>query len=268
MSDSEHQDTASPVESSSAPTVDSRETKMDTLRKRMQEASRLNRAELVDESSRLKAGARDAARREKQLKLAETLRAEANAEERGEDLDRQKNFAYTIEENDAWEKKLARKKRRADFEYHDDVTTTHRKYKKDLDRLKPNLEAYNRQKEVALGLEAGSLSGSNAPSSSQIAQIAAQSGAGEADVELLYRDANSMIYADNKPTEEALDLVSSYLADQDSKRRKFSRKRTNEDQDHVTYINERNRVFNKKIARYYDKHTEEIRASFERGTAL
>lgn len=171
---------------------------------------------------------------------------------------RQKNFAYTIEENDAWEKKLARKKRRADFEYHgmpvlqrascscslrvDDVTTTHRKYKKDLDRLKPNLEAYNRQKEIALGLEAGSLSGLSAPSSSQIAQIAAQSGAGEADVELLYRDANSMIYADNKPTEEAIDLVSSYLADQDSKRRKFSRKRANEEQDHVTYINERNRV--------------------------
>ena len=71
------------------------------------------------------------------------------------------------------------------------------------------------------------------------------------------------------------------------KKRKFSRKRANEDEGDITYINERNRVFNKKvgrssgyrfgetispfliqIARFYDKYTTEIRASFERGTAL
>ncbi|KAG8216140.1 SYF2 splicing factor-domain-containing protein [Butyriboletus roseoflavus] len=52
------------------------------------------------------------------------------------------------------------------------------------------------------------------------------------------------------------------------KKAKFSRKRLNEEEGDITYINERNRVFNKKIARYYDKYTAEIRASFERGTAL
>jgi pre-mRNA-splicing factor SYF2 len=68
------------------------------------------------------------------------------------------------------------------------------------------------------------------------------------------------------------------------KKSKFSRKRPNEDKGDITYINEHNRVFNKKvgpfqggarslltstqIARYYDKYTAEIRASFERGTAL
>ena len=71
------------------------------------------------------------------------------------------------------------------------------------------------------------------------------------------------------------------------KKRKFSRKRANDDDGDITYINERNRVFNKKvdssspyhlealisillaqIARFYDKYTTEIRASFERGTAL
>ena len=70
------------------------------------------------------------------------------------------------------------------------------------------------------------------------------------------------------------------------KKSKFSRKRPNHDQGDITYINEHNRVFNKKvrllasflprihhsslaqIARYYDKYTAEIRASFERGTAL
>lgn len=231
----------------------------------MTEASKANRAELIEESTRLKTSVRDLARLEKQRKLAETLREKTDADEKGEDLDRKKNWSYTIEENDEWEKRLARKKRRADFEYHDDVTTTHRKYKKDLDLLKPNLDAYNRQKEVALGLAPGSLKGS--PSASQVALIAAQA-AGEQGVELLYRDANTLLYADNKPTEEAIDRVVDKLALDNEKRKKFSRKRANDDKGDITYINERNRVFNKKIARYYDKYTEEIRASFERGTAL
>ena len=55
---------------------------------------------------------------ERQRKLAETLRQRADAEERGEDVERAKNWEYTIEENDEWEKKLARKARRADFEFH------------------------------------------------------------------------------------------------------------------------------------------------------
>lgn len=42
----------------------------------------------------------------------------ADAEERGEDVERHRNWEYTIEDNDNWEKKLARKKRRADFEFH------------------------------------------------------------------------------------------------------------------------------------------------------
>ena len=46
------------------------------------------------------------------------LRTKADAVERGEDVERQKNWEYTIEENEEWEKKLARKKRRADFEFH------------------------------------------------------------------------------------------------------------------------------------------------------
>ena len=44
--------------------------------------------------------------------------SDLDAEERGEDVERQKNWEYTIEENEEWEKKLARKKRRADFEFH------------------------------------------------------------------------------------------------------------------------------------------------------
>ena len=73
---------------------------------------------MIEESSRSKTVARDLVRLEKQRRLAETLRLRADAEERGEDVERQKNWEWTIEENEEWEKKLARKARRADFEFH------------------------------------------------------------------------------------------------------------------------------------------------------
>ncbi len=72
----------------------------------------------MEEASKAKMNARDTARLERQRKLAETLRLKADAEERGEDVERAKNWEYTVEENEEWEKKLARKKRRADFEFH------------------------------------------------------------------------------------------------------------------------------------------------------
>ncbi|CDO70072.1 hypothetical protein BN946_scf184601.g25 [Trametes cinnabarina] len=252
--------------------------KLEQLRQRLA----TNRASVIEESAKAKMNAREQARLERQRKLAETLRQKADAEDRGEDIERQKNWEYTIEENDEWEKKLARKARRADFSFNDDADAARRKYKKDLDHIKPDLESYNRQKEIALGLPPGTLTkhGAAASGSSTVTNFDPSGGASSSmqvvpsslqqqlAAESLYRDANTLLYADNKPSEEAIDRVIEKINKDVDKKKKFSRKRHNEDEGDVTYINERNRVFNKKIARYYDKYTAEIRASFERGTAL
>ncbi|KAF9448099.1 SYF2-domain-containing protein [Macrolepiota fuliginosa MF-IS2] len=241
-----------------------REAKLAQLRKKFAASARANRESLIEDSAKAKLNAREFARLERQRKLAETLRLKADAEERGEDVERQKNWEYTIEDNDNWEKKLARKKRRADFEFHDDAHAARRKYKKDLDALGPDLEAYNRQKALATG---GALTTFDASSSSSALQAV-----GSAERQLahdsLYRDASTLIYGDNKPSEEAIDRVVGKINNDIDKRGKFSRRRLNEAEGDITYINEQNRVFNKKISRYYDKYTAEIRASFERGTAL
>ncbi|KAG6907806.1 hypothetical protein DXG01_007346 [Tephrocybe rancida] len=257
----------SPAEPVQRLTMEERKAKMEALRKKIATSSRLNRASLVEESAKAKLTAREVARLEKQRKLAETLRAAADAEEQGADIERSKNWEWTIEENDTWEKKLARKARRADFAFHDDAHAARRRYKKDIDHIKPDLVAYNKQKEVALGLAPGSLvafdpkAGSSQliPVSREQQQLAAAN---------LYRDANTLIYGDSKPTEDAIDRMVGKINQDIDKKGKFSRKRLNEDEGDITYINEHNRVFNKKIARYYDKYTAEIRASFERGTAL
>jgi len=262
-------DAEPPSESAPSLTMEERKAKMAELRQKRAASTKANRASLVEESAKAQITARDAARLEKQRKLAEVLRTKADAEDRGEPnaVERAKNWEWTIEENDNWEKKKARKARRADYEFHDDAHAARRRYKKDLDVIKPNLTEYNRQKELAMGLAPGSLTAFNPndPSSSQMVPTVAEQ---RLAAENLYRDANTLIYGDSKPSEDAIDRVVSKINKDIVKKSKFSRKRPDEETGDITYINEQNRVFNKKIARYYDKYTAEIRASFERGTAL
>ena len=127
----------------------------------------------------------------------------------------------------------------------DETQTAHRKYKKDLDLLKPDLVKYSKQKELALGLEPGALV-SASPTAQQQIIAAAAAGSSEA-AEYLYRDANTLLYADSQPSEDAIDRVVTKLNTDLDKRAKWSRKRLNADEGDITYINERNRVFNKKV---------------------
>lgn len=112
----------------------------------------------------------------------------------------------------------------------DDAHAARRRYKKDLDQIKPDLAAYNRQKEVAMGLAPGTLvtsfnptAGSSSSSSMQVRspssrsiipvlmrngiQVVPTSQQQQIAAEDLYRDANSMLYGDSKPSEDAIDRV-------------------------------------------------------------
>jgi hypothetical protein len=91
----------------------------------------------------------------------------------------------------------------------DDADAARKRYKKDLDQLKPDLEAYTRQKEAALGLVSGALS--RAGSSKDKSLVASSAAASTLAVEALYRDANTLTYGDNKPSEDAIDRVVSKI---------------------------------------------------------
>lgn len=88
------------------------------------------------------------------------------------------------------------------FAMTDDAHVARRKYKKDLDLLKPDLTAYQAQKAAALGQGSSSALQSFASGSTSNALTAS---------EHLYRDANSLLYGDNKPSEDAIDRVVSKL---------------------------------------------------------
>lgn len=116
-----------------------------------------------------------------------------------------------------------------------------RRYKKDLAYIKPNMASYNKQKEQALGLPPGTITD----------ELANPDKSSTVD---LYREADSLIYADHKPSEEDLDRLTSKVNDDIQRRKNFSRKRPEKEED-KTYINDRNKVFNNKINRYFNQYT-------------
>ncbi|EGG03526.1 uncharacterized protein MELLADRAFT_38010, partial [Melampsora larici-populina 98AG31] len=201
------------------------------------ESAMANRRDVVSEANKSHATAKEISRLERKKAQAIALGQRTEATAAGEDLERKRNWQYSIEDNERWDKKLKQKKSRGNHEFTDYDDLARRKYKKDVDSLKPDLVNYNKQRAVADASEN------------------------------LYRDMNSLVYADHRPTEEAIDRVVGKLNLDIDKRSKRSRVRKEEDGE-ITYINDKNKAFNQKIGRFYNKYTEEIRENIERGTAL
>jgi len=83
------------------------------------------------------------------------------------------------------------------------------------------------------------------------------------------RDINNLDYFEaHKPSDANIDRMVNELAKTQERRSKFSRRRAHHEDADIDSINERNAVYNKKVKRAYDKYTAEIKANFERGTAL
>eukprot|EP00798_Chlamydomonas_sp_ICE-L_P013268 gene13268-19110_t len=83
-----------------------------------------------------------------------------------------------------------------------------------------------------------------------------------------YRGADSLSYGKAADLPESnVDRMVNELVGRDKKKTEFSRRRAHNDED-VSYINDRNAHFNKKIERAFGKYTVETKANLERGTAL
>jgi pre-mRNA-splicing factor SYF2 len=83
-----------------------------------------------------------------------------------------------------------------------------------------------------------------------------------------YGGPNVILQGLHKDTPKAIDSMVQDLEQQILKRKKFSRRRTHNDDADIDYINEKNARFNKKLERYYGEHTTEIKQNLERGTAI
>lgn len=163
----------------------------------------------------------------------------------------------------------------------DDAHAARRRYKKDIDHIKPDLVAYNKQKEMALGMAPGSLMTFDPKAGSS--QVCRPLGVSVTfsyiicSLSRLVRNSNNLRPRTciGTPTHSYMETTSppkrlltgwsarsikssSYFwlswismltcnVDSIDKKGKFSRKRLNEEEGDITYINEHNRVFNKKV---------------------
>lgn len=83
-----------------------------------------------------------------------------------------------------------------------------------------------------------------------------------------YATMNTQIDHQRRDNPNAKNRLAEAITQQQEKRAKYHRRRTYNEDDHINYINERNRKFNAKAERAYGQFTGEIRDNLERGTAL
>ncbi|KAL9026295.1 MAG: hypothetical protein Q9196_005021 [Gyalolechia fulgens] len=189
------------------------------------------------------------------------LKADTAAE--GEDFERKRAWDWTIDESEKWDKRMAKKeKHREDVAFQDYRQDARKIYKRQLREMKPNMEGYEREKAAAV--QKAAMSGGLEIVETEDGELAAVDRDG-----IFYSTANSTEFIENKPERSAVDrLVLDIKKAEEVRLRKRKERGRGDEEGDITYINDKNKQFNQKLARFYNKYTAEIRDSFERGTMI
>ncbi|GFR61509.1 pre-mRNA-splicing factor syf2 [Elysia marginata] len=220
--------------SSSAASKFARMNRFRELEMKMNEARKMNHAEVVAEDERKKRPQNFDAKRKRLEWEQEEDEKRKECIERGESYDRVKLMSVGADEAERWERK--KKKKNPDVGFADYEQATFRQYSQLTKQIKPDHQEVSRQKEQ-LG-------------------------------EDFYASADTLGLHQRKDSEDAIDRMVGDLEKQIEKRSKYSRRRTFDEEADVDYINERNAKFNQKLERFYGKYTAEIKQNLERGTAV
>ncbi|OQE47171.1 hypothetical protein PENCOP_c001G07423 [Penicillium coprophilum] len=187
----------------------------------------------------------------------------ADTEADGEDFERKRAWDWTVDESEKWDRRMEKKQRHRDDVAFQDYTQDARKiYKRQLREMAPNLESYEKEKLAAI--ERAAANGDLEIVETEDGEMIAIDKNGS-----FYSTADSTGFTDSKPDRAAVDrLVNDIQKAEEVRLKKRKERRGGDDDADVTYINEKNRQFNQKLARFYNKYTTEIRDSFERGTMI
>ncbi|KAK3379840.1 SYF2 splicing factor-domain-containing protein [Lasiosphaeria ovina] len=190
----------------------------------------------------------------------------ADVEEEGGDFERKRAWDWTIEETERWDKRVRKKEgHRDDTAFRDYGRESEKAYKRQLRNMgDPDLERYTRDKMAAIqkAAAAGTLEIVETDDGEMIAVDKDGS---------FFSTADSTDFAQHKPDKSAVDrLVADMRKAEEAALKKRAQRiaKNGDDGGDVTYINEKNKQFNQKLERFYNKYTAEIRESFERGTMV
>ncbi|KAI6782181.1 Pre-mRNA-splicing factor-like protein [Emericellopsis cladophorae] len=228
----------------------------DSAKTNLKEASRENQR-LASDPNELKA-----VNRKRDVAAHKLLKADI--EDAGGDFERKRAWDWTVDESEQWDKRVKKKAAARDNNaFQDYAAESHKVYKRQLRNIAPDMGQYEKDK-MAL-IEKAAASGGLDIVETETGELIAIDKDGS-----FYSTADSTSFASNKPDKAAIDRLVGDLQRADDQRMKKRRDRMAQgDQDEdVTYINEKNKQFNQKLSRFYNKYTEDIRDNFERGTRI
>ncbi len=209
--------------------------KLRDLHSKRQEARQLNHAEVVEEDRRKQEPKNMEARRKRAQYILEEEKLREQCEAEGKDFEREKLKHVGADEAEAIDRRK-RAKHNPDQGFSNYEAAAYRKYSQQIKQINPNMEKYDAAKETA----------------------------GEA----FYASSGTVVHGVHKDTTDAIDKMAKDVEAQAAKREKYSRRRMHDDDADIDYINERNKNFNKKLERFYNDYTKDIRDNLERGTAV
>lgn len=239
------------------------------LQARAKTSSETNLKEASLESQRLAQDPNELTAVRRRHAIASHKLLKADTEEAGEDFERKRAWDWTIDESERWDKRMAKKERaRENVAFQDYSQEAGKIYKRQIGHMeKAGLEErkaqYEKQKNEAIdrAVQSGGLEIVETENGELIAVDKDGS---------FYSTADSTQFVDSKPDRAAVDRLVDDIKKAEENRLKKRRERGKQDDngEDVSYINEKNKQFNQKLARFYNKYTADIRESFERGTAI
>lgn len=274
-----------PSSSSTAAAVDAaakakeRQERFRSLQARSKSSATQNMKEAKLESQRLATDPQLLTNLSRKQAIASHKLLKADTEAAGEDFERKRAWDWTIEESEKWDKRLKKKEAHKDDQAFQDYRQDSRKtYKRQIGHLAVDMEAYEKEKMKAV--ERAAASGGLEIVETDDGELVAVDKDGT-----FYSTADSTGFVENKPSKDKVDALVKDLQKAEEARLKKQKERNGKGEDgDVTYINDKNKQFNQKLARFYNKvrkffrvfekhtnigqYTSEIRDSFERGTMI
>lgn len=151
-------------------------------------------------------------------------------------------MSYSLEDNEKWNKKLQQKQRSKDQGTGDFADAAQRAYQRQVRLLKPNIAVYQKEKEDRTKPLVRNPKGTIENYTARVAE-----------------EAQEIHYETHSPTHDAIDRVVQHLNHEKQIIQNRSRRREEHEDAEVNYINDANKHFNKKLKRFYDKESIEIR---------
>uniref|UniRef100_A0A2P2HYQ3 Pre-mRNA-splicing factor SYF2 n=1 Tax=Hirondellea gigas TaxID=1518452 RepID=A0A2P2HYQ3_9CRUS len=198
-------------------------------------ARSLNKREVLEEDRIKNLPKNHTQKRQRLLAELEEEKKKIAMSQEGKDYDRSRLLQVGADDAERWERKKRKTNPDVGFSSYEDATI--RQYNRLSKSIKVDTARYEREKKK-LGDDA------------------------------FYASRGTINIGLHDDTSDDIDNMVQDLEKQVAKREKYSRRRIHDDDDDINYINERNMKFNKKLERFYGAHTEEIKQSLERGTAV